>query len=79
MKQEKVIELALDAGFGNYAFEAAGVFKVFADAVEQESIGSAIDALNRIEDEEPDEDWRPGYPSKALQKLQERMRNDTAN
>lgn len=41
MKQAKVIELAKNAGFGNYAFEAAGIFQAFAQLVEQETLEKA--------------------------------------
>lgn len=47
MKQEKVIELAKQAGFGNYAIEAAGIFEKFAALAEQATLERAAQVCER--------------------------------
>lgn len=74
MKQEQVIELALSNGFkmkeqpdGTMALNPY-VFD-FVRAVEQETLEMAARHLERIDDEEYGQDWRPGYPSLAIRNL----------
>lgn len=51
MKQERAIELAKSAGFGDYAYEAAALFQEFARLAEQETLEKAATIA---------ESWRGG-------------------